>query len=162
QMPENLGAANRDTRRPPKENNGAVPGSFGYDSHYCSLDRTVDPTIVACSEFQSGLRVFDIGDVRSPREIGYFNPGGDGHAAPVGAVKKAWRSPELDGKIYAQPLVAGDHVIAVTEGGSVYALDRSTGTVAWRAALGRPVNGKSLPCGNIDPSGITGTPVVDV
>jgi len=42
----------------------------------------VDPTIVACSEFQSGLRVFEIRDVRHPREIGYFNPGGDGHAAP--------------------------------------------------------------------------------
>ncbi len=37
---------------------------------------------MACSEFQSGLRVFDIRDVRHPREIGYFNPGGDGHPAP--------------------------------------------------------------------------------
>ena len=36
--------------------------------------------------------------------------GAAGDAAPLGAVKKAWRSPELDGKIYAQPLVAGDHV----------------------------------------------------
>jgi hypothetical protein len=81
QMPENLDTANRDTRRPPKENNGRAPGTFGYDSHYCSLDRAVDPTIVACSEFQSGLRVFDIRDVRHPSEIGYFNPGGDGNAA---------------------------------------------------------------------------------
>jgi len=88
--------------------------------------------------------------------------GAAGDAAPLGAVKKAWRSPELDGKIYAQPLVAGDHVIVATEGDSVYALDRGTGAVVWRAALGRPVDGKSLPCGNIDPSGITGTPVVDV
>jgi len=82
QMPENLETANRDTRRLPTEDNGVVPGSFGYDSHYCSLDRTLDPTIVACSEFQSGLRVFDIRDVRHPKEIAYFNPGGDGHAAP--------------------------------------------------------------------------------
>jgi hypothetical protein len=82
QLPEHLALANQDVRRPPQENNGVVPGSFGYDSHYCSLDRPVDPTIVACSEFQSGLRVFDIGDVRHPKEIAYFNPGGDGHAAP--------------------------------------------------------------------------------
>ena len=37
---------------------------------------------MACSEFQSGLRVFDIRDVRHPTEIAYFNPGGDGHALP--------------------------------------------------------------------------------
>jgi hypothetical protein len=82
QMPQNLDTANQDTRRPPKENHGLVPGSFGYDAHYCSIDRPADPTIVACSEFQSGLRVFDIRDVRRPREIAYFNPGGDGHLQP--------------------------------------------------------------------------------
>jgi hypothetical protein len=82
QMPENLAAANADTRRPPYEDNGRVPGTFGYDAHYCSTDRVTDPRILACSEFQSGLRVFDIGDVHHPREIAYFNPGGDGHAAP--------------------------------------------------------------------------------
>ena len=82
QMPGKLATANADTRRPPVENHGRVPGSFGYDAHYCSTDRIHDPTIVACSEFQSGLRVFDIQDVHRPREIAYYNPGGDGHAAP--------------------------------------------------------------------------------
>jgi outer membrane protein assembly factor BamB len=80
---------------------------------------------------------------------------------PLGAVTKAWTSPQLDGKVYAQPLIAGDAVLVATEGNSVYALSRSTGAVVWRATLGEPVPGKDLPCGNIDPSGITGTPVVD-
>ena len=31
----------------------------------------------------------------------------------------------------------------------------------WQQNLGQPVAGSDLPCGNIDPSGITGTPVVD-
>jgi outer membrane protein assembly factor BamB len=31
----------------------------------------------------------------------------------------------------------------------------------WRAQLGTPVDGGSLPCGDINPSGITGTPVAD-
>jgi outer membrane protein assembly factor BamB len=53
-------------------------------------------------------------------------------------------------------------VYAATEGNSVYALDAANGTVAWRAALGPPVAGSDLPCGNVDPSGITGTPVVDI
>jgi outer membrane protein assembly factor BamB len=84
-----------------------------------------------------------------------------GDQAPLGGVKKAWTSPALDGKVYAQPLLAGDNVIVATEGNSVYALTRTTGAIVWRAALGQAVSGRSLPCGNIDPSGITGTPVVD-
>src|SRR5581483_1059938 len=51
--------------------------------------------------------------------------------------------------------------IVVTEANSVYALNRGTGAVVWQKNLGAAVSGKSLPCGNIDPSGITGTPVVD-
>lgn len=50
-------------------------GLFGYESHYCSIDRPVDPTALACGYFQSGIRVFDIRKLRSPREVAYFNPG---------------------------------------------------------------------------------------
>jgi len=77
------------------------------------------------------------------------------------SVKRSWNSPTLDGLVYAEPLVVGSHVIVATEANSVYALDVATGKVAWRRALGTPVDGGSLPCGNIDPSGITGTPVAD-
>jgi len=45
----------------------------GYQAHYCSLPSRVDPYIVACSFIMSGLRVFDISDVKHPREIAYFN-----------------------------------------------------------------------------------------
>ena len=81
---------------------------------------------------------------------------------PVGQVHKAWDSATLDGDVYGEPLAVVGHVIAATEGNSVYALDASTGTQVWRAQLGAPVNGDSLPCGNINPSGITGTPIADV
>lgn len=70
--------------------------------------------------------------------------------------------PRVDGDIYAEPLVVGSHVIAVTENNSVYALDASTGEVVWRTNLGAPVDSSTLPCGNIGPtSGITATPVAD-
>ncbi len=80
----------------------------------------------------------------------------------LGSVKAAWTSASLDGNIYAEPLVVGGRVIVATEGNSVYALDASTGQTVWTASLRAPVPGGALPCGNIDPSGITGTPAIDV
>ncbi|MDQ1397654.1 MAG: hypothetical protein QOG64_2913, partial [Acidimicrobiaceae bacterium] len=84
-----------------------------------------------------------------------------GGPSPAG-VKQHWLSPALDGTIYAEPLVVDGLVIAATEGDSVYALHVDSGQVAWQAQLGQPMRASQLPCGNIDPSGITGTPVVDV
>jgi outer membrane protein assembly factor BamB len=72
-----------------------------------------------------------------------------------------WRSRSLDGLVYAEPLVFGNSVLVATENDSVYALDAQSGNITWRSNLGNPVSGSSLPCGNINPSGITGTPVVD-
>ena len=51
--------------------------------------------------------------------------------------------------------------IVATENDSLYALDQATGKVLWRAHVGTPVPLSELPCGNIDPLGITGTPVYD-
>lgn len=79
---------------------------------------------------------------------------------PVRRLEAAWRV-RLDQAVYAQPLVVGRVVIAATENNSVYALDAATGRQVWRAWLGNPVPKSALPCGNIDPLGITGTPVYD-
>jgi outer membrane protein assembly factor BamB len=64
--------------------------------------------------------------------------------------------------VYAQPLLVGDHVVTATENDSVYSLNAADGTIAWTIHLGEPVPGSSLPCGNVDPVGITSTPVIDV
>lgn len=52
------------------------PGAFspvqGYAAHYCNLPTRVDPKLVACSFIASGLRVFDISSLTSPKEIAYF------------------------------------------------------------------------------------------
>ncbi len=78
----------------------------------------------------------------------------------AGPLSQRWAA-RLDGAVYGQPLVVGDLVIAATENDSVYALNESTGAVAWRTHVGTPVPLSSLPCGNIDPLGITGTPIYD-
>jgi outer membrane protein assembly factor BamB len=75
--------------------------------------------------------------------------------------KVAW-TVNVDGDIYASPLIVGGHVIVATENNSVYSLDIFTGTPIWQKNLGDPVDSSSLPCGNINPiTGITGTPVAD-
>src|ERR1700722_12695232 len=78
----------------------------------------------------------------------------------AGPLDIAWQQ-RLDGAVYGQPLVIGSTVIAATENDSVYGLDRATGRVLWRTHLGTPVPLSKLPCGDIDPLGITGTPVYD-
>ena len=93
-LPENCAAVSADSATFPT--NGLTKGDvfglvgsrvFLYDSHYCSTDRTHDPTIVACASFGSGIRVYDIRNPRAPKEIAYFNPGTVN--APAGALANA-------------------------------------------------------------------------
>jgi len=72
----------------------------------------------------------------------------------------------ISGNVYAQPLYIeggpnGPMIIAVTESNNVYALDAMTGLPIWsRTDIGPPV--PTTPCGGFNPTGITGTPVVDL
>ena len=73
------------------------------------------------------------------------------------------------GDVYAQPLYIDDGpggrptIIAVTESNNVYALDAMDGSVIWERNMGDPVPEEDLTChGNIDPFGITGTPIIDL
>jgi hypothetical protein len=60
---------------------GTQNAAQGYAAHYCNIPTRVDPTVVACSFIASGLRVFDISDLTSPKEVAYFVP------PPVGRVE---------------------------------------------------------------------------
>ena len=72
------------------------------------------------------------------------------------------------GNVYAQPLYIEDGpggramIIAVTESNNVYALDAVDGSIIWQRNVGVRVPRNDLICGNIDPVGITGTPIVDL
>lgn len=77
-------------------------------------------------------------------------------------------SATLAGAVYAQPLFVDgggtkpDLVIVATEANNVYALDGATGGQVWMRNLGTPVPLASMPCGNLDPYGVTGTPAIDL
>lgn len=120
QMPENRDLARRETSYQ-HETGGLYP--FGYNSHYCSPDRLDDPTILVCSNFESGIRVFDIRDVTAPREIAYFNPGGDGTRAPA-----SWGG-TTSGYTSAQPRI-------ITERGEIWFTDHDRGFYAVRFTNG--------------------------
>jgi hypothetical protein len=86
--------------------------------------------------------------------------GVDPRAPAFATPTRRWSTP-ISGDVYAQPLAIGDRVVVATEHDTVLAVQAGTGRVLWTTTLGEPVAGTDLPCGNIDPSGITGTPVVD-
>ncbi len=73
----------------------------------------------------------------------------------------------VPGHVYAQPLywrppgAAHGLILVATESDVVVALDAVTGRPAWSVTLGHAVPLSALPCGDIDPLGITGTPVID-
>ncbi len=93
QMAENAALRRSDTTN---------PVLFGYDAHYCEVDRQTDPTTLACGYFASGVRVFDIRDPLKPAEIAYYNPPAQvgktaslqssEHAATVGDLTTDWCS----------------------------------------------------------------------
>jgi hypothetical protein len=49
---------------------------FTYGTHYCSVDNRNNATTLACGEFNSGIRIFDIRNPRRPKEIAYYYPAG--------------------------------------------------------------------------------------
>lgn len=85
----------------------------------------------------------------------------------VGATKYAKLSAAftrpLDGAVYGSPILVGNSVVVATENNTVYALNPSTGAVKWSRHLRAPITDTSvLACaGNINPTGITGTPAYD-
>lgn len=70
----------------------------------------------------------------------------------------------LDGSaVYGQPLLYDGKVFVATEDDDVFALDASTGRTVWETRLGSPLLDvvSQAGCGDVDPLGVTSTPVID-
>ena len=79
-------------------------------------------------------------------------PNATGTLKRIAAVK-------LDGAVYGSPVVVRGRTFVVTENNSVYAFDPAYRQV-WKAHFGGSSPEDERPCGDIDPLGITSTPIV--
>jgi outer membrane protein assembly factor BamB len=108
------------------------------------------------------LLTYDYDNLRSGRDT--VDP-------PIAALSAgpSWNDDSLSGAVYGEPLVYGATVYVATEHDVVYAVAARTGRVLWSLVVGSPVSLSVVDaaptlgpqCGDIDPLGITGTPVID-
>jgi len=89
--------------------------TFLYDVHMCSVDNRDNATTLACSYFNSGIRVYDIRDPSSVKEIAYWNP----PAKMFGSIGWCGAIPTLDaarGMLYSSCADAGVVALKFTKG----------------------------------------------
>jgi hypothetical protein len=81
-QPENFEEVSKD----PGAGTSFEDGLQGYAGHYCEVPQRHEPGVLACTMILSGLRLFDIRDPFTPREIGYWNgPATPSPAEPSGS-----------------------------------------------------------------------------
>jgi outer membrane protein assembly factor BamB len=102
----------------------------------------------------------------SNKRTGLYTVPGLTASAAAGITLDTGFSAKVSGNVYTQPLywkpkgaTVGELIVA-TENNIVYALNADTGAVIWQRSLPAPIS-SGLPCGDITPEGITGTPVID-
>jgi outer membrane protein assembly factor BamB len=130
-----------------------VLGSVLYFSYFAAQSRTT-------SSMRSTSTLYSVGSWPTYHKDG-SRSGLESTGPRFTSANQAWSSQPLDGKVYAEPLLLRGLIIVGSENNSVYGFRISDGSEVWRTHLGDPMPLRLLPCGNIDPSGITGTPVAD-
>ena len=152
-----------------------VAGSAGYGSGdsggpVTSVGRTlgidlpngvvVAPAGASTTAAATNILTYDYGNFRDGVE-----PGGP---SLLHLSQQSVRDRDLKAAVYGQPLVDGSLVVVAAENDEVYGLGAGTGATRWKVSIGQPVSlatihaaGLAESCGNIDPLGITGTPVID-
>lgn len=125
----------------------------GAQAHHAPAHRVAAVTL-------GDLWTYDYGNTRS---------GHDTIDPPIKNLsgRAAWDDDSLDGGVYGEPLVYVATVYVATENDTVYAIAAGTGKVYWHLHVGNSVpksvidSAPTVGCGDIDPLGITGTPVID-
>jgi hypothetical protein len=96
---------------------GVTNSWFTYGTHECTPDRTFDPTIIACAEFFSGIRVYDVRDPLEAKEIAYFNWGALSPGLPTIDMAAARPVIRIDtGEIWFASMFKGFTVVKFADG----------------------------------------------
>jgi hypothetical protein len=116
-LPQNCATAASDRSFSLNQNGAGVMALFVYGTHQCTPDRLHDPTLLACAEFHSGLRIYDIRNPFAPKEIAYWNDGALSPTDPTVDVAPARPviRPDL-GEIWFQDSFSGFHVLRFEDG----------------------------------------------
>ena len=85
-----------------------------------------DPATDWTTYHQNNSRTGDVANVPDPQKL-----------------SQVWNK-QLDGAVYAEPLVVGGRVIVATENDTLYAFDGRTGNQLWHTNVGTPVDRKSV------------------
>jgi outer membrane protein assembly factor BamB len=137
------------TQAPGNSTSSTQPSAGAPATTATGTSATTSPTGAPAAS--SGWPTYHATNDRNGRITGVSRPS---------SLSRAW-SAGVDGAVYGQPLVVGTSVIAATENDTVYAFSVATGALRWRSHLGSPAVQADLPCGDISPLGITGTPAFD-
>lgn len=130
------------------------------------LQSVVTVCLTALSGFKAQAQVDVTQEHNNPSRNGVYIDAAFTASAAANLTRDLNFNGTISGNVYAQPLYIeggpnGPMIIEVTESNNVYALNATTGLPIWsRADIGSPV--PSTPCGGFNPTGITGTPVVDL
>jgi polyvinyl alcohol dehydrogenase (cytochrome) len=143
---------------------GLVAGCSSGTSNSAAPPSTPKPTTLAPSSAVSSAPAPPVTEAATDWPTYHHDNTRTGTAPGVpamsGPLRKSWQA-SLDGAVYGQPLVIGSRILAATENDTVYALSPSNGAVLWSSHVGTPQPHAGLPCGDIDPLGITGTMAYD-
>ena len=86
--------------------------------------------------------------------------GNDSTLPAMSGASAGWTSAAMDGEVFAEPLIFNGVVYAATLNNTVYAFNQSSGAPVWSKNVGAPQT-SGWGCGNINPTGILGTPVIE-
>src|SRR6185437_2363120 len=117
------------------------------------------PSAVKSSALTSSALAFSTG-AWSQYHRDNFHQANDQTISTTASVSVGWTSPALSDPVYTEPLVWNGLVYVGTMNNNVYALNQFDGSIQWTVNLGAPQS-DGWGCGNINPTGILGTPIID-
>jgi hypothetical protein len=139
----------------------ATPSCGGSEDATAPAPSTAESDLAAAAASASVLQHHN-----GPTRSGLYTDAALTRTSAAAVHRDATFNPSIRGDIRAQPLFVDggatgkDLILVATEQNEVYAL-ATTGAAVWSKKLGAPVPRSTLPCGNINPLGVTGTPVID-